>query len=139
MHEKCMKYVNKLKKEGQNRLTSLRKEKFCKRFGGKRQKIDCGALPRWREKESLKKTFEKCLKRLSTVFLKTWFATFDWSKNTFDRSNQTVIFKQIKALFRSIENQNGSIELGRGSQNFWEKKHNFEKHKPNFENYSSKH
>ena len=59
-------------------------------------------------------------------FLKTWFATFDWSKNTFDRSNVTVILTHFGTLFRSIEKHTESIEMGRGSLNF-EKNHSLER------------
>ena len=58
MHEKCMKTRNKLEKEGQKRLTGLQGQKPCKNLGGKRQKIDGGALAK-SEREKSKKKFEK--------------------------------------------------------------------------------
>ena len=52
-----------MKKTGYNGHTGLWREKPCKKFGGKRQKICCGALPSWREREREReeslKTFEK--------------------------------------------------------------------------------
>ena len=50
-----------MKEKGYNGHTSLWREKPCKKLGGKRQKICCGALPSQRER----KIFEK--------FLKKWF------------------------------------------------------------------
>ena len=43
MHEKCMKTLNKMQKEGHKGLTGLGRQKPCKKFGGKRQKILSGA------------------------------------------------------------------------------------------------
>ena len=43
MHEKCMKTWKKMQKEGHKGLTSLGRQKPCKNFGGKRQKILSGA------------------------------------------------------------------------------------------------
>ena len=43
MHEKCMKTLNKMQKEGQKGLTDLGRQKPCKNFGGKQQKILSGA------------------------------------------------------------------------------------------------
>ena len=42
-HEKCMKAWNKMQKEGYKGLTGLGRQKPCKNFGGKRQKILSGA------------------------------------------------------------------------------------------------
>ena len=54
-----MKTRNKMQKEGQKRLTSLQGQKPCKNLGGKRQKIDGGALAKSEREERLKKLFEK--------------------------------------------------------------------------------
>ena len=54
MHEKCMKTRNKMQKEGQKRLTSLKGQKPCKNLGRKRQKIFGGALAKPEREESLK-------------------------------------------------------------------------------------
>ena len=43
MHEKCMKTWNKMQKEGYKGLTGLGRQKPCKNFGGKWQKILSGA------------------------------------------------------------------------------------------------
>ena len=65
-----MRDENKLKYEGQKRLTGLRKENLCKKFRGKRQKIDCGTLPSRREKKSFEKLFEKVFESVKNSVLK---------------------------------------------------------------------
>ena len=47
-----------MQKEGQKRLTGLQGQKPCKNLGGKRQKIDGGALAK-SEREKRLKSFEK--------------------------------------------------------------------------------
>ena len=47
-----------MQKEGQKRLTGLQGQKPCKKLGGKRQKIDGGALAK-SEREKRLKSFEK--------------------------------------------------------------------------------
>ena len=63
-----MKTWNKMQKEGQNGFTGLEREKPCKKFGGKQQKICWWALSKSeREKSSknlLKSKFEQ---------VKLWF------------------------------------------------------------------
>ena len=53
-----MKTWNKMQKEGQKRLTDLQGQK-CKNLGGKRQKIDGGALAKSEREKSWKSDFEK--------------------------------------------------------------------------------
>ena len=57
-----------MQKEGHKGLTGLEREKPCKNFEGKRQKILSGALPNRRE-ESLKR-FEKVTLKKSNLTLK---------------------------------------------------------------------
>ena len=55
-----MKMRKTMQKEGKNRHTGLGREKLCKNFGEKRQKILYGVLPSRRERkrfEKLKKNF----------------------------------------------------------------------------------
>ena len=47
-----------MQREGQKRLTGLQGQKPCKKLGGKRQKIDGGALAKL-EREKRLKSFEK--------------------------------------------------------------------------------
>ena len=53
-----MKTWNKMQKKGQKRLIGLQGQKPCKNLGGKRQKIDGGALAK-SERERSWKTFWK--------------------------------------------------------------------------------
>ena len=55
MHEK----VKNNAKRRVNRHTSLGREKICKKFGGKQQKILCGALSSQKERKGFEKFFEK--------------------------------------------------------------------------------
>ena len=64
-----MKSWNKIQKEGQKRLTGLQGQKPCKKLGGKRQKIDGGALAK-SEREKRLKSFEKVTLKKSNLTLK---------------------------------------------------------------------
>ena len=46
-------------------------EKFCKKFGGKRQKNLYGALPSRRERKRFEKFLKKCFEQVKYDFLKT--------------------------------------------------------------------
>ena len=48
-----------MQREGQKRLTSLQGQKPWKKLGGKRQKIDGGALAKSKREESLKNFLKK--------------------------------------------------------------------------------
>ena len=82
MHEKYMKTWNKMQKEGQKGLTGLGRQKPCKNFGRKRQKILGGALAKSEREESLK----------------------NFWKSTFEKDNLTLKKKNMFYEFRSIEN-----------------------------------
>ena len=63
IHEKCMKKRTKLEKEGKKGLTGFQGQKPCKKFEGKRQKLEWWSLePTRRERKarkSLNSDFEK--------------------------------------------------------------------------------
>ena len=93
-----------MKKKGYNGHTGLGREKPCKKFGGKRQKILYGALPSQRQR----KKFEK--------FLKKWFeqVKFDFFKNLIHKFRLIEIDRGSKKFlmqFRLIEKQIGSIKI----------------------------
>ena len=97
MHEKCMKSWNKMQKEGQKGFTGLGRQKPCKNFGRKRQKIFGGALAKSKREERSKNFLKKYL----------WKRQSDFLKNMFHE-------------FRSIEKQPRSIEIDRDSnKTFW--------------------
>ena len=75
-------------------LLALREENLAKILEENDKNL-CAALPSWREKKSLKKTFEKVFESVKELFL-----------------------KNLKHDIRLIEKQVQSIEPGRGSQNF---------------------
>ena len=50
------------------------------------------------------------LKKSRSVFKKTWFTIFDWSKNNFDQSKQTKAHLNFFKKYRLIKKQFGSIE-----------------------------
>ena len=54
-----MKTWTKMQKEGQNRLTGLKRGKPCKKSGGKRQKIGRWALSNSEREKSLKSKSEQ--------------------------------------------------------------------------------
>ena len=60
-----------MQKEGKYRHTGLGREKPCKKFGGKRQKILCGALPSRRERKRFEKFLKKWFEQVQTEFFKT--------------------------------------------------------------------
>ena len=127
MHEKCIKPWNKMQKEGQKRLTGLGRQKPCKNFGRKRQKILGGALAKSEREESLKNFWKSAFEKVQSVFFKNMIhefrsiekqprsieidrdfnkpilKEFDRSKNTFDRSKQTEAFSNKFKNFRLIE------------------------------------
>ena len=75
------------------------------------------------EREKSWKLFEK----VQSVFLKTWFTSFDRSKISLNWSKQTETPSLKFKKFWSIEKQIGPIELGRGSPYFWGKNTIFDK------------
>ena len=87
-----MKTRNKMQKEGQKRLTGLQGQKPCKNLGGKRQKIDGGALAKSEREERLKFFEKEPFEKDILTFLKNMFHEF-----------------------RSIEKQPRSIETDRDS------------------------
>ena len=56
----CMKSWKQKQNEGYKGLTGLGREKPCKEFGWKRQKILSGALPSRRERGKFEKVLKKC-------------------------------------------------------------------------------
>ena len=141
-----------MQKEGQKGLTGLGRQKPCKKFGGKRQKILSGAQPSQREREESLKSFEKVTLKKSNLtfkknmihefrsiekqprsieidrdFNKTVLKEFDRLKINFNRSKQTEALSNKFKNFRSIKKQNGSIEIDKGSPNL-RKNTVFEKH-----------
>ena len=74
------------------------REKPCKNWSEKRQKIFSGALPSRREREKFEKSFEKVFESVKALFL-----------------------KNLKHDIRLIEKQVRLIKPGRGSLNFLNK------------------
>ena len=107
-----MKTRNKMQKEGQKRLIGLQGQKHCKKLGGKRQKIDGGALAK-SEREKRLKSFEKePFGKGQSNLLKTSFTSFDRSKNSLDRLKQTeTLFKKFETS--SIDRKSVSIDRNR--------------------------
>ena len=127
-----------MQKEGYKCLTGLGRQKPCKKFGRKRQKILSGAQPSWRERGKFEKV---SLKQSNLTLKKNLIHEFrsiekqprsietdrDFNKEIlkkFDRSKQSEALSNIFKKFRLIEKQNRSIEMGRGSLNL-KKKLNF--------------
>ena len=115
-------------------LTGLRREKPCKKNGGKWQKIILEPWPSRIEREKVEKTFEKVsLNRWKSVFKKfsTWFSIyrktnligrkcFDWSNTNrapieIDRDSQTFLIAIL------IYRKTISIGQNSGKISFFEK------------------
>ena len=89
-----------MQREGQKRLTGLQGQKPCKKLGGKRQKIDGGALAKL-EREKRLKSFEKePFEKRQSDLLKTCFTSFDQSSLSFNRSSQAE--RHNASCFNSI-------------------------------------
>ena len=59
----CMKTWNKMQKEGQKGFTGLGRQKPCKNFGRKWQKIIGGALTKSEKEESLKNFWKSAFEK----------------------------------------------------------------------------
>ena len=62
--------------------TGLGREKPCKKFGGKRQKIFMEPCRVGEREKSLEKFWKSLFEQVKYDFFKTWFMSFDWSKQT---------------------------------------------------------
>ena len=68
MHEKCMKTWNKMQKERKKRLIGLGRQKPCKNFRRKRQKIFGGDSARSEREESLKNFWKSAFEKDNLTF-----------------------------------------------------------------------
>ena len=97
-----------MKKKGYNGHIGLWREKPCKKLGGKRQKICCGALPSRRERGKFENFLKKCFEQVKNWFFKNLIHEF-WLIET-DRGSQEIlktisIDKKTDRINRKSENQ----------------------------------